>query len=208
MLLYNEAVHPITFSPMPQPRDDNGQSEKQSARVAERVSPALRARLDNFARQQNTSPAAVIRALLARLPAAGADEPIVAPPEAPRQQSRSFQPKTAKVDLRFSPAERDAFDRAVKQYGAKSRAALGVAVIRTAILKQPQPLDTEIQELRAANRALSAVGTNLNQIARRLNEQPGPPDGLAESLTQLRGATRRQRDAIAAVLKATEERWA
>jgi len=193
---------------MPRQRDAPDESEKQSARVAERVSPTLRARLDNYARQQGTSPAAVVRALLGRLPAVGEEAPGGRAEEPSRPIERTYQPKTAKIDLRFSPAEMDALNRAVKRSGAKSRAALGVAVIRTAILKQPQPLDAEINELRAANRALSSIGSNLNQIARRLNEQPGPPDGLVESLVQLRSMILRQRDDIATLLKATEERWA
>jgi len=189
-------------------------SKAKPAHVITRLSTEMRASLDDYAEKRHITPSEVIRALLSRLPQLPIEivdrlttETSIENSAQPAAVNHYFQPKTKKLDIRLSPAELTMLTTQANSLGT-SRAGFIVASLRTTLLKKPQPLFAEIIELRAATRALNGIGTNLNQIARRLNEQPGPAAGLARTLAELLSAMTRQKAALTAILKATEERWA
>lgn len=184
---------------------------RNSVRLVYRITANQSARLAHFAQTRNTTRSIVIRAMLDRLPPTPGEavaEPVVTAVAVVTRKPRTrFQPKTKKLSLRLSPDEYERLSERATAYGM-SRVGFINHAWRAAALKRPEFLDAELIKLRAATRELTAVGSNLNQIARRLNEQPGPADGLGRMLAELKIATARQRDVLSDLLQAAEERWA
>ena len=69
--------------------------------------------------------------------------------------------------------------------------------------------DTELQELRASNRELAAIGRNLNQIAKALNEAFHETERVRlDRLTELGRAIEGNRVAIQSLVRASQNTWA
>lgn len=74
--------------------------------------------------------------------------------------------------VRLSPEENTALAKSAAEYGVK-RSRIVRRLVRELIRKRPDYFDQEKNELRALSQQLSAMGRNLNQIARKLNFDEG-----------------------------------
>jgi len=178
-----------------------------------RLDPAVKARFAAYCASINRSPSAVIRAAVeAQVAQSNEAEPEPAarqvnePEPAARQVNEvDTGPKLA-VRLWLTTTERDAIDRHVEHAGG-SRAGWIARAVRGALTREPQFGAEELQVLGASNRELLAIGRNLNQIARRLNEgqlQQQVTAGLVEGLSQ---RIDEHIESIRWVMQAGRDRW-
>jgi len=83
------------------------------------------------------------------------------------------------------------------------------ALVQSHLTRQPVMTDDELAGLLASNRELAAVGRNINQIARALNEAFHETERVkVERLAQLRDAIVKQRAAMRALVRASQNSWA
>lgn len=81
-----------------------------------------------------------------------------------------------------------------------------VDAIRTGLTNEPQFGMSEIKALGESNYELLAIGRNLNQIARKLNE--GNPDPIqTELINGLRAVIDRHTHVVSTAIRASLERW-
>lgn len=82
------------------------------------------------------------------------------------------------------------------------------AVLQAQTLRKPMLRHNEVQALVLSQRELSAIGRNLNQIARALNDKFTESDRIKLNLlTDLKDKIEVQKDAISAVLRASLRSW-
>ncbi len=81
-----------------------------------------------------------------------------------------------------------------------------VDAIRTGLTHEPQLGMSEIDSLGESNYQLLALGRNLNQIARRLNEDHHEPITF-ECIKALSRIIDKHTDVVSGAIRATLERW-
>jgi hypothetical protein len=82
------------------------------------------------------------------------------------------------------------------------------ALVQSNLTCQPVMTDDELMGLLAANRQLAAIGRNINQIARALHDAPHETERVKiEQLAQLRDAILKQRAAVRALVRASQNSW-
>ena len=170
-----------------------------------RLGPDVKARFVAYCTGQGTTPSALIRsAVIAQL--GEPDDPEPAPP-ARAVNGPDDGPKRA-VRVWLTPTEHEAVDRHVAHAGG-SRAGWVVRAVRAALTREPELGAEELRVLGESNRELLAIGRNLNQIARRLNEgQEQQARAVTVGLVEeLRAAIDRHVAAVHRVMNASRERW-
>lgn len=157
--------------------------------------------LDRYTRSSGESAAALGRRVLAQLIQATSDDPRPI-------QARGYVARTARRTLRLTPAESDLVDALALRHGTTSHGYV-VGVLRTALLKAPQPTEPEIAALDASTHQLKAIGVNLNQVVRRLNEAPPGqiPAGLADAIQRVKDHLAGHTASVDRLIKARLERW-
>jgi hypothetical protein len=150
-----------------------------------------------------TSSALMRRLLLQHL----ATENRIDPPTRPVHQKRFHR-----LSLTLSPAEFEAVKRHAADYGTVGEWLLGL--VRSRIHRRvPMLSRSELAALLASNRELWAIGRNLNQIARRLNEDAKQTGRVQDSLAWVEeiGVLRRQIEVhtaqVVATCNASAKRW-
>lgn len=94
--------------------------------------------------------------------------------------------KTRRVEVRFKESEIEALDKFCS-YEGKTRQSLIAGIVRMYIANEPQYSVSEIASLRQSNGQLSAIGSNLNMIARNLNSGNfSGVENLVDELEKLR----------------------
>jgi len=143
----------------------------------------------------------------------GATQPL--PRTTPKQQKREAPDNDRKrrIELRLTPSEHEAVAQAAEA-GECSLQFWVINAIREALTQRPQFDGREWKVLGASNYELLAIGRNLNQIARHLNEQAKGgrravvnEQKLAEAITTLRKTISRHTAAVNTVMRASTERW-
>ncbi len=86
-----------------------------------------------------------------------------------------------------------------------SRAAWIIKVIRAALTRQPVFDDAETMALKESTAALNAIGKNLNQIARRLNEMQKAEQAL--DVIKVRNDIASHTDTVQALVDMNRSRW-
>jgi len=125
-------------------------------------------------------------------------------PVAQREERPDNAPKK-RAEVRLTPTEMAAVDARADMEGC-SRSTWLVNVVRGTLTKQPQAGTREIESLGESNYQLLAIGRNLNQIAKRLNE--GHPDVLTvKYIERLRDEIRAHAEKVSKVMGASIERW-
>ncbi|EKL4200830.1 plasmid mobilization relaxosome protein MobC [Salmonella enterica] len=116
--------------------------------------------------------------------------------------------KTNQINIKLPAAKIDEITQRAKQEGFPSRTTWVVSVISQALDNKPVLNDEEANTIRASNRELSAIGRNLNQIARKLNIEFRDSDRLsAEAIERLSDAIEQHKTAVATFLEKSQKRW-
>lgn len=130
-----------------------------TSRFAFSIDEPRRARLKSYADAHGVSAAAVLKAIIDRLPATSEDA----------GQPRRPGPTRSQVKIRLTEPELEALDAQVGTSGFDSRTSWLTRVAIEALERGPATTQTELTELRRSRSELAAIGRNLNQIARALN---------------------------------------
>lgn len=97
-------------------------------------------------------------------------------------------------------------ERAAQRKMSESRWV--AALIQSNLRKEPVMNDAEIAALLESNRELAALGRNLNQVARALNEAFYETERVKlEALGVLAAAIKENRDAIRVLVRASQQAW-
>lgn len=82
------------------------------------------------------------------------------------------------------------------------------ALVQSNLMKHPVMTDKELIELQAANRELAAVGRNINQIARAINEAFYETERVRlDKLEELHLAIEKTRSGIRGLVRASKNVW-
>ncbi|MCR5860131.1 MobC family plasmid mobilization relaxosome protein [Mesorhizobium sp. J428] len=151
---------------------------------------------------RNLKPGAAIRAAIqAQLKAAR--PPYDSQPLAASQAPAQAEPRR-RYEITLIPSEMDAIRRRLD--GKRTPRDWIAAVIRAALTREPQFGDAEVQVLANSNYQLQAIGRNLNQIARRLNERKAQ-DFPARRVADIERTIAQHTEAVTALMRACQERW-
>ena len=83
------------------------------------------------------------------------------------------------------------------------------SLVQTNLMRAPVMSDEEVEALRASNRELAALGRNLHQIARALNDSVNDTDRLQlQLLDALQESIRDNREVIRTLVRASLKAWA
>lgn len=113
--------------------------------------------------------------------------------------------KKKRFEVLLTPSEKAALLERAAQDGSSPRRWV-VAALRAGLTKEPQFAMREIDALGESNYQLLAIGRNLNQIAKRLNEG-GKSGPAVEAIEQLRATIKAHTDQVSRAMRASLERW-
>lgn len=164
------------------------------------VEPGTKARFRGMAKARGLSESELLRAVI--LAVTGEDDDADQPIEPDAEKA-----DTTRMTVRMPRFLMEAATARGKVKGmAPSRWV--AALVQSNLTRQPVMTDDELAGLLAANRELAAVGRNINQIARALNEAFHETERVKiERLAQLRDAIVKQRAAMRALVRASQNSW-
>lgn len=124
--------------------------------------------------------------------------------------SPSIPPTEIKDDrfsFRLSAKLKDDLARRAKEQGASPGSYL-VALARTHLSKKPYFTERELEVLRQSNSELTAIGRNINQIARALNRSLDHADMTrSKELEQVAVLVKGHRDYVRGLIRANLSSW-
>ncbi len=171
-----------------------------------RVPPGMKTAFEQYAAARDRAPSDTLHALVQHVVrSAGIETGELTPPEPPPLRSE-------RITIRLSPHEMKAAEAQAPAYGSVREWI--VAAVRARLFPgQPQLTTDELIALDASNRALWAIGHNVNQIARAINldlKQAGRLEGSADRVRELE-ALKATIDAhtahVLALCDASASRW-
>ena len=162
----------------------------------------LKAAWELHCQAKGLKPGAALRALIQMDVARSGEK---ATPPAAQQVEHPDRGRKRRAEIRVTPTELEAVDVRAEAEGC-SRQVWLVNVVRGTLTKQPQAGMHEVKSLGDSNYQLLAIGRNLNQIAKRLNE--GHSDALTTKYVErLREEIRAHAKKVSKVMGASIERW-
>ena len=151
--------------------------------------------------------AAIKEAIEAQLSKAARSDTSAASRPAVKQQAEEKPDTGAKgrVEVRLTPSEKAAVLELASVEGCSPQHWI-INTVRATLTRQPQFGMRELDALGESNYQLLAIGRNLNQIAKRLNE------GLPETVTvqhieKLRRVIEQHTEVVSKAMRASLERW-
>lgn len=173
--------------------------------------PLLQARVDAsteagfaaLAARRGKSSSELLRAIVARELAGG---------PGPRQDIEDIEADPENADIRRMTIRIPAFvHEAVvarsAMYGMKPSKWVS-ALVQSSVARMPVFADKELEALEASNRELFAIGRNINQMARVLNEAHFKTEQVRiEKLAELAAYIRKTRDSIRGLIRASRGVW-
>lgn len=171
-----------------------------------RVDPDLRDRFAAAAAKRDKTPAAVLRGFMASYIDA-------AHPGALTPPAFTDSPKKRRLSVAIPEFLRDKLnDRAMREQFSAS--AWIASLVQTNLMQSPVMTDKEMELLHYASRQLAAVGRNLNQIAKHMNQAarmgvyaPSAQDLRMSFLDELRRSVIVQRRGISKLVRARYRAW-
>lgn len=109
-----------------------------------------------------------------------------------------------RFEIALTPSEKAAIKSRLD--GKRSMRDWIASAIRGALTKEPQFGAAELAALADSNYQLLAMGRNLNQIARKMNERKAV-DFPAERVKDIERVIAAHTKAVSAVMRASQERW-
>ncbi|RYZ91437.1 MAG: plasmid mobilization relaxosome protein MobC [Proteobacteria bacterium] len=146
---------------------------------------------------------AVKESIKQQLEEAGIDQPI----GEPLKQTREASDDEVKhrFEILLTPSEKKAIEERA-EFERCSQRRWVIDAIRAGLTKEPQFGMKEIETLGESNYQLLAIGRNLNQIAKALNE--GRRDSVTlDSITHLRKIINQHTETVSTAIRASAERW-
>jgi len=164
------------------------------------VEPETKVRFRSMAKARGLSESELLRAVI--LAVTGEDDDIGQPiePDAERADTARMTVRMPRFLIEATGAQAKIKGMAPSRYVA--------ALVQSNLLRQPVMTDAELVGLWASNRELAAIGRNINQIARSLNEVFHETERVKlERLAELREAIARHEAAVRALVRASQKSW-
>jgi predicted DNA-binding protein len=179
-------------------------SDNQSPILSVRLGADLKTRWRAYCQSINKEPSTAIKEAIERQLAkvAGTRQPSKVYRQTHEAQSAE---KKKRFEILLTPSEKAALLERAAQDGSAPRRWV-VAALRAGLTKEPQFGMRELDALGESNYQLLAIGRNLNQIAKRLNEG-GKHGPTIEAIEQLRTTIRAHTDQVSQAMRASLERW-
>lgn len=153
---------------------------------------------------QGIAPSTAIRRAIAREldgePATPVVDPVKQTRPAPDDEKRR------RFEILLTESERAAITARCEAEGCSMRRWI-VDAIRAGLTHEIQPTTREIELLGESNYQLLAIGRNLNQIARRLNENEAVDDLVEVMVERLSERIDTHVDLVSTSIRASVERW-
>lgn len=167
-------------------------------KIERRVTPEVKANWQAFCKSRGFSESEMLAMMIERVTSGEVD----------LEPKGLAEVKTNQINIKLPAAKIDEITQRAKQEGFPSRTTWVVSVISQALDNKPVLNDEEANTIRASNRELSAIGRNLNQIARKLNIEFRDSDRLsAEAIERLSDAIEQHKTAVATFLEKSQKRW-
>lgn len=117
--------------------------------------------------------------------------------------------KRLKLDIRLNEEYAPLLDERAAAEGFPSRQSWATTYLLSQLKKEPVLTDKEIQELRASNRQLSAIGRNINQIAKALNMEKDSDQEINENLLKsIFNDIQEHKSLVVALVDRSQNKWA
>jgi hypothetical protein len=162
------------------------------------IEPTTKARFRNIAKARGLSESELLRSVILVVTGEDktADQPI-----------KPDKPDIVRTTVRMPRFLAEAASARAKSKGM-ALARWIAALVQSNLTHQPVMTDNELTVLLAGNRELAAVGRNLNQIARALNEAFHETERVKlETLAELREVITQHRAAVRALVRASQNAW-
>ena len=178
------------------------QTERKARRplIQARVDPATEAGFVALAAKRGQSPSELLRAIVARELAGGDGQvdDIEADPE---------NAELRRMTIRVPSFVYQAVSARSVMYGMKPSKWVA-ALVQSNVSRMPVFSEKELGVLEASNRELFAIGRNINQMARVLNEAHFKTEQVRiEKLAELAAYIRKTRDSIRGLIRASRGVW-
>jgi hypothetical protein len=177
--------------------------EKPSRSMNLHLGADLKARWVDYCTELGTTPGAAIKEAIEQQ----LEKAACFPPVKVYQQTGEAPDGEPKVrfEILMTPSEKKAvLERSNLERCSQRRWIIDA--IRAGLTREPQFGMNEIDALGESNYQLLAIGRNLNQIAKAIND--GRRDSIAiESIEQLRQVINAHTDKVSAAIRASLERW-
>lgn len=121
------------------------------------------------------------------------------------QVEQTHREPKKRFEILLTVSEREALEIRAKEAGSSVRQFI-VDAVRATLTHEPQYAMKEIEVLGESNYQLLAIGRNLNQIARRLNEGKYEPVTV-ERIEELSKSLRQHAKKVSDTIGANIERW-
>lgn len=168
--------------------------------IIARVGPETKTRFRHMAKARGLSQSELLRAVILAVTGEVGDAQWPTAPDAERADMTRLTVRMPRFLMEGASA------RAKARGMARSRWV--TSLIQSHLTRQPVMTDEELAGLLSSNRELAALGRNLNQIARRLNEAFHETERVRlDALAELRQAIAENRAAIRALVRASQNAW-
>jgi len=165
-----------------------------------RIDPETRQRFMQSAQAQGISESELLRRLIHR------------EIDSVQNVAASVEPDKGRADLTRTTVRLPAFILSAAEERAKIKGMVPsrwiASLVQSNVMRQPVLTDVEVSAVEASTRELSALGRNINQIARALNESPLKVERVRlDYLAELAELIKKNREAIRALVHASRSGW-
>lgn len=165
--------------------------------LATRCPPETKAAFDALAASRQQSASALLLAMI---------ENVVGKNAAPAPPAEEDEGITGRMSVRLRAGDRGLLNARAAQRGMKAAGYLAMLAHAHARGQAPLPLQ-ELNQLKSAVGELSAVGRNLNQLARAANAGQAGDAALANLLDDVQSNVAELREQVAALVRVNLESW-
>lgn len=177
-------------------------SDKTGSILSVRLRPEIRVQWDAYCLRMGKASSTVIKEAIEKqlvgLQAEKARTVFTQVEETSREPKKRFE-------ILLTVSEREALEIRAKEAGSSVRQFI-IDAVRATLTHEPQYSMKEIEILGESNYQLLAIGRNLNQIARRLNEGKYEPVTV-EQIEELSRSLRQHAKKVSDTIGANIERW-
>jgi len=178
-------------------------ADKKSPILSVRLGAELKARWDDYCEKIGTAPSTAIKAAITQQLAQAQQKPASKTYRQARERPAD-EPKV-RFEILLTPSEKQAIHERADFEQCSMRRWI-VDACRVRLTCEPQFSMKEIEELGESNYLLLAIGRNLNQIARRLNEGKRE-EVTVERINDLRALIDAHTSVVSTAIRASLERW-
>ncbi|SHE52226.1 mobilisation protein (MobC) [Modicisalibacter ilicicola DSM 19980] len=123
-------------------------------------------------------------------------------------EDQEVETRSRKITIRLSPTQERWLVQRARKEGYPSRTSWLTAMVLAELHREPVLADDEISALRESNRELTAIGRNLNQVARAINIEFRESEKLKQdAIEKLIERIEQHKEHVTGLLSRNMNRW-